>query len=401
MNHPFVQLLLLLVAVWMLLVLGQRLVGLWFVVVVTVLAGIISINLYLLRYHPQLIARGYKKPGIKTVIDCVCRLTSNQVPVESSDRAELPVEIMLREPPDFDWAIGKLRGRVIAHDEAIESCLRCLRNRVALRSASTGGLSAPLATLLLVGPTGIGKRHLSRSISELLFKDGHFTAFDFAVDSIQRDGYTVLFGDSGTEGQLNQTVRRYPYQVVMLENVDRASSAVKDTIHGILRSGQTIDHRNRSVIRYEHVVFVFSVADELGGLGPEGRESSEQTRWNERVHEVLSTELGFDPKLLSFINQTCVMSLPDRIDCARIIAMLMKNQAARYALKLEYVAPEIIADEVSQLKPTHGFELAHSRISMKLEDAILDAKQSGEERLVITTDNWPALGFNATPFIRS
>ena len=358
-------------------------------------------GLYLLRHHPQLIARGYKKPVIKSVIGCVCRLTSNQVPVASTNLAELPAEIMLRESRDFDWAIGKLRGRVVAHDAAIEGCLRCLRNRVALRSASSDQLSAPLATIFLCGPSGIGKRHLARSISELMFKEGCFTSFDFAAESVQRDGYRVLFGDSAAEGQLSQAVRRFPYQVVMFENIDLASTVVKDAIHGILRTGQSIDQRSRSVISYAHVVFVFSVTSEFENLRPEGHGSSAQALWNERVHEALTTDRGLNPNLLSCMNHTCVMTLPDRVDCARIIATLMKIHAARYGLQLEYVAPEIIADEVSQLKPTHGFELAHSRISMKLEDAILDAKQSKEHRLVITTDNWPALTIDAKSLTRS
>ena len=166
MNHPILQLVLLLLAVWMLLVLGQRLLGLWFVVMITLLATIISCNLYLLRHHPKLIARGYKKPGIKLVIDCVCRLTSNQIPVGSADQSELPNEIVQREPRDFEWAIDKLCGRVVAHDVAVECCLRSLGNRVALRSASTDDVSAPLAALLLLGPAGIGIRHLACAFGE-------------------------------------------------------------------------------------------------------------------------------------------------------------------------------------------------------------------------------------------
>ena len=110
----------------------------------------------------------------------------------------------------------------------------------------------------------------------------------------------------------------------MLESIDRAPTAVKDAIHEILQNGQRIDHRSRSVISYENVVFVFSVSGEFSGLWPEHLMSScDQALWNEQVQEVLSTERGLNPNLLSFINQTCVMTLPDRVDSARIIAMLM------------------------------------------------------------------------------
>ena len=120
----------------------------------------------------------------------------------SADQSELPNEIVLREPRDFEWAIDKLCGRVVAHDVAVECCLRCLGNRVALRSASTDDVSAPLAALLLCGPAGIGKRHLARSIGELLFREGRFTTFDFAVESVQSVVYRALFGDSLSDVKL-------------------------------------------------------------------------------------------------------------------------------------------------------------------------------------------------------
>ena len=76
------------------------------------------------------------------------------------------------------------------------------------------------------------------------------------------------------------------------------------------------------------------------------------------------------------------------MDQARVIALLIREQCEVYVLEIDYVDPEIIADEVARYRKSHGFQLVKTRLAGKLEAPILQAKQNDQKRVILTAQSW-------------
>ncbi len=370
----------------MLFALVQRFLGTTAVVVLVALAGFVSLCLYMLRFQRPLLAKVYSKPVFKQLIDIVCRITANQSPIESNALSPLPPEIMLREYRDFPWAARKLKDKVIGFDTTIDTMIRCLRDRIALRVQSPGSTQKALAKFLFIGPDGIGKRHLAQTLASLLYRHGHFTLFDLGDIGYQHDGVATLFGGVN-EGQLLQSVRRFPFQVMVLENIDRASPSVRAKIQSILRSGTCTDPRNRATVRFEHVTLIATIGSTLLGLDDASPPTNAES-WQNRLKQTLAADFGLEPTLTGLFNECVVADYPHPMDQARVIALLIRERCELYGLEIDYVAPEILHDEVSRFHKAHGFQLVKTRLEGKLEPFILQAKQNEQKQVILTAPSW-------------
>ncbi len=389
MNHPVTQIVLLLFAAWIVLGAIQRLLGSLFLMLLIVLALLLVTSLYMLRHQRQRLAVAYRKPIGKLLIDIVCRITANQPPVEEDYKLQLTTDFLLREPRDFEWAANRIRSEVFGHDSAIKDLCHDLDERVALRSISTRSkANRPLATYMMVGPPGIGKCHLAYSIARHLYREGNATAFDLLNHSGNSSQHETLFGNSSVEGSLTKSVRRHPFQVIVLENFNHAESSVREEVHSILRTGTCVDPRNRNVISFEQVVFFLSIAASLPGLDNELRDSLSELAWKDRVNETLTSDFDIDPSIVALINVVTIAQTPSGLDQARVIALLMAEECRRYELELDYVDPEILADEVGLFRNSHGYALSKSYISEKLQRSILEAKNNHVSHLILTKETW-------------
>jgi ATP-dependent Clp protease ATP-binding subunit ClpB len=143
----------------------------------------------------------------------------------------------------------RLHGRVIGQDEAVEAVSSALRrSRAGLQDPDR-----PIGTFLFLGPTGVGKTELARALAEFMFDTQDAIVRIDMSEYMERHSVSRLLGappgyvgyDEG--GQLTEAVRRRPYCVVLLDEIEKAHADVFNTLLSVLDDGRLTDGQGRTV----------------------------------------------------------------------------------------------------------------------------------------------------------
>jgi ATP-dependent Clp protease ATP-binding subunit ClpB len=143
----------------------------------------------------------------------------------------------------------RLHQRVVGQDEAVEAVAN------ALRRARTGlqDPNRPIGSFVFLGPTGVGKTELARALAEFMFDDEHAMVRLDMSEYQERHTVARLIGappgyigyDEG--GQLTEAVRRRPYTVILLDEIEKANAEVFDVLLQVLDDGRLTDGQGRTV----------------------------------------------------------------------------------------------------------------------------------------------------------
>ena len=154
----------------------------------------------------------------------------------------------------------RLREQVIGQDEAVSAVSNAIRRaRVGL-----GDPDRPLGSFLFMGPTGVGKTHLAKSLAEFLFDDANAMARIDMSEYMEKHTVSRLIGappgyvgyDEG--GQLTEAIRRHPYCVILLDEVEKAHPEVFNVLLQMLDDGRMTDGQGRTVDFKNTVVIMTS-----------------------------------------------------------------------------------------------------------------------------------------------
>jgi ATP-dependent Clp protease ATP-binding subunit ClpC len=177
------------------------------------------------------------------------KVTAEGVAEVIAEMADMPVERLLETDGDRMLRLEEiLADRVVGHAPQIRKIARILR-----RNAAGLGSRRPIGTFLLLGPTGVGKTETAKAIAEVLFHtESAMTRLDLSEFS-EAHAVARLIGappgyighDSG--GQLTEAVRRRPYQVILLDEIEKAHPEVLVTFLGVFDEGRLTDGRGRTV----------------------------------------------------------------------------------------------------------------------------------------------------------
>jgi ATP-dependent Clp protease ATP-binding subunit ClpB len=162
----------------------------------------------------------------------------------------IPVDRLLEgETEKLIHMEGRLHQRVIGQDEAVEAIAN------ALRRARTGlqDPNRPIGSFIFLGPTGVGKTELARALAEFMFDDDHALVRLDMSEYQERHTVARLLGappgyigyDEG--GQLTEAVRRRPYSVILLDEIEKAHAEVFDVLLQVLDDGRLTDGQGRTV----------------------------------------------------------------------------------------------------------------------------------------------------------
>jgi ATP-dependent Clp protease ATP-binding subunit ClpB len=144
---------------------------------------------------------------------------------------------------------NRLRGRVVGQDEAVEKVARTIRRA----RAGLTDRARPLGSFLFLGPTGVGKTELAKALTEQMFGDDtHMVRLDMS-EYMERHAVSRMIGappgyvgyESG--GQLTEAVRRHPYSVILLDEVEKAHPEVMNVLLQLLDDGRLTDGKGRVV----------------------------------------------------------------------------------------------------------------------------------------------------------
>src|SRR5690606_8701620 len=166
-----------------------------------------------------------------------------------SELADVPVERLLETDRERMLRLEELLAeRVVGHQSQIRRIARILRRN----TAGLGG-KRPIGTFLLLGPTGVGKTETAKAIAEVLFySEKAMTRLDMSEYSEAHAVARIIGAPPGyighdAGGQLTEAVRRRPYQVVLLDEIEKAHPEVLETFLQVFDEGRMTDSRGRLV----------------------------------------------------------------------------------------------------------------------------------------------------------
>ncbi len=219
---------------------------------------------------------------------------------------------------------ARLHDRVIGQDEAVEAVANALRR-------SRAGLSdphRPIGSFLFLGPTGVGKTELARALAEFMFDSEQAIVRVDMSEYMEKHSVSRLVGAPpgyiGYEegGQLTEAVRRRPYAVVLLDEIEKAHPDVFNVLLQIMDDGRLTDGQGRTVNFTNTILIMTSNVGSDRIVGPMVDEGI-----REQIEEVLATT--FKPEFLNRIDDVVIFHRLSREDIGRIVDLQVGLLARR------------------------------------------------------------------------
>ncbi len=279
-----------------------------------------------------------------------------------------------------------LHKRVIGQDEAVRSVSRAVRRaRAGLKDPRR-----PIGSFIFLGPTGVGKTELGRALAEALFGDeNNITRLDMS-EYMEKHATARLIGAPpgyiGYEegGQLTEKVRRNPYSVILLDEIEKAHPDVFNILLQILEDGRltdgkgrTVDFRNTVIIMTSNVGATFMKKTSVG-FGATSEED-DYDAMKERIMDELKKT--FRPEFLNRVDDQIVFHTLSEDHIRQIVDLMLDELNRRieeYSLQVE------VSDEVKGMLLKEGFDPSFGArplrrvIQRRLEDGISEELLQGK-----------------------
>ncbi|NMC44451.1 MAG: ATP-dependent Clp protease ATP-binding subunit [candidate division Zixibacteria bacterium] len=233
----------------------------------------------------------------------------------------------------------KLKERIVGQSEAIGVITRAIRRS----RAGLGDPRRPIGSFLFLGPTGVGKTELARQLAEFLFEDAESMIRIDMSEYMEKFAVSRLIGAPpgyvGYEegGQLTERVRRKPYSVVLLDEIEKAHPEVFNILLQLLDDGQLTDSFGRKVDFKNTVVIMTSNIGtrQIGDQKVVGFDKLEVAADYENMKKKIVEELKklFNPELLNRIDETVIFHSLTIDHIKEIIDILLVDLANRLAEK--------------------------------------------------------------------
>jgi ATP-dependent Clp protease ATP-binding subunit ClpC len=315
----------------------------------------------------------------------------------------IPVKRMVQEETDKLRKMGEdLKGAVVGQDEAITKVVKAIqRNRVGLKDPKK-----PIGTFIFLGPTGVGKTELARALARYMFDS------EDALIRIDMSEYMEKFtvsrligappGYVGYEegGQLTEKVRRKPYSVILLDEIEKAHPDIYNILlqvldDGVLTDGlgRKIDFKNTMIIMTSNIG-ARQLKDFGAGVGFTTASRIQNAEENNKAVIEKALKRTFSPEFLNRIDDVVIFNSLSEEDIFSIIDILMKGVTKRLdnlGLKLE------LTEEAKKFISEKGYDQQfgarplHRAIQKYLEDPlaeeILNMHVKSGDVLVASLDN--------------
>lgn len=183
-------------------------------------------------------------------------VTDKDIAQVLKDKTGIPVTTILKGDQDrLDGFKEKLMDRVKGQEDAIEAIV----DAVTIAQAGLQDENKPISSFLFLGPTGVGKTELSKAVAEALFDDEDaMIRFDMS-EFKKKEDVAKLIGnrETRTKGQLTEGIKRKPYSVLLLDEVEKAHSEVMDLFLQVLDDGRLTDSSGR-LISFKNVIVILT-----------------------------------------------------------------------------------------------------------------------------------------------
>lgn len=294
-----------------------------------------------------------------------------------------------------------LRKRVVGQDEAVEAVSDAIRrSRAGLQDPKR-----PIGSFLFLGPTGVGKTELTKSLAEFLFDDESAMVRLDMSEYMEKHSVARMIGappgyvgyDEG--GALTEAIRRRPYQVVLFDEVEKAHPDVFNVLLQVLDDGRLTDGQGRTV-DFSNTVLIMT-----SNLGSEYLVQLEEGDTVDKVRDSVMNVVksSFRPEFLNRIDEILLFRRLGRETIALIVDIQLKH--LRHLLRAQYVGLELseaakkwIADD--GYDPIYGARPLKRSIQVHLQNELAEMLLSGDvaaDSTVFVDEKGGVLTFDVKP----
>ncbi|MDT3699901.1 MAG: ATP-dependent Clp protease ATP-binding subunit [Thermincola sp.] len=282
---------------------------------------------------------------------------------------------------------GILHQRVIGQDEAVQAVSKAVRRaRAGLKDPKR-----PVGSFIFLGPTGVGKTELARALAEALFGEEDAMVRIDMSEYMEKHAVSRLVGappgyvgyDEG--GQLTEAVRRRPYSVILLDEIEKAHPEVFNVLLQVLEDGRltdskgkTVDFRNTVIIMTSNVGAELLRKESSLGFRPQGRDTGYDDMKGKVTGEL---RRAFRPEFLNRIDDIIVFHALDAEHIKQIVELMITEVAKRLSEKDIKID---VTEEAKVLLAKEGFDQMYGArplrraIQREVEDRLSDELLKGE-----------------------
>jgi ATP-dependent Clp protease ATP-binding subunit ClpB len=266
----------------------------------------------------------------------------------------------------------RLHQRLIGQDKAVEAVSNAVRR-------SRSGLqdpNRPIGSFLFLGPTGVGKTELCKSLAEVMFDDESAMVRIDMSEFMEKHNVSRLVGAPpgyvGYEegGQLTEAVRRRPYSVVLLDEIEKAHTDVFNVLLQVLDDGRLTDGQNRTV-DFTNTVIVMTSNIGSQMIQRVAEEGGSEEEMHQAVQDSLKTR--FLPEFLNRIDETIIFEPLKKEQIRKIVSLQMQKlekQLADKHITLEVTERALDAIAEEGFDPVYGARPLKRVIQRRLQNKI-------------------------------
>ena len=317
-------------------------------------------------------------------------VTENDVADVVSTWTKIPVSKLAESDADRLKKLEDiLHKRVIGQDEAVSAVARAVkRGRVGLKDPNR-----PIGSFLFLGPTGVGKTELSKTLAEALFGNEDSIIRVDMSEYMEKHSVSKMIGSPpgyvGHEegGQLSEQVRTHPYSVVLFDEIEKAHPDVFNILLQVLDDGHITDSQGRKVDFCNTVIIMTSNAGAKAIVDPKKlgfavKDDPEDDYKRMKANVMDEVKQIFRPEFLNRIDEIVVFHSLNETNMKQIVALLCKGFSSRVknqmniTLTLRESAKKHIVEKGSD--PKYGARPLKRAIQTELEDKLAEAILNGD-----------------------
>ena len=316
----------------------------------------------------------------KVDVNLVCSVISGITGIPVSEVEEEESDKLLRMEEELGkWVIGQ--------DAALSAVSKSIRrNRAGLRDPRR-----PIGSFIFMGPSGVGKTEVARRLTEFLFGDQTSLIRVDMSEYMEKHSVSRLVGappgyvgyDEG--GMLTEKVRRKPYSVILLDEIEKAHPDVYNILLQVLDDGQLTDSFGRTVdFRNAVLIMTSNVGSRMThGIRGVGFGSDEEDHTQQRVQSNIDIDLRktFSPEFLNRIDEIITFNSLDRDDMSKIVEILLADVSSRLRnLEITFEFTQACKDFLCEVgyDPQLGARPLRRAIQTHVEDPLSEKLLRGE-----------------------